>query len=170
MTRRRLACDSARLVRSMSTATEQNAEWDAALLKSGKQEDEFEGKVGDLALAFNTLGVKTVDSNGNLRDSQAVFDDVIDALGKIENPVERDALAMQIFGKSAQELNPLIKAGSDELARLAQEAHDVGAVMDEETVAGLEAFDDTVASIQAGVKGMLGTLAGQFLPVAKLVA
>jgi len=123
----------------------------------------------DQAKAFETIGVAVKDANGNLRDTQEVFAEVIDRLGEIENPAERDALAMEIFGKSAQELNPLIKAGSDELARMAEEAHEVGAVMDEDAVAGLEAFDDTMASIQAGIKGMLGTLAAEFLPVFKEV-
>jgi len=153
---------NARLIRSMATASEQQAKFDAELA-SGKQEDEIE-TVGDLALAFNKLGVSVVDSNGNLRDNQAVFDDLIDALGKVENPAQRDALAMEIFGKSAQELNPLIKAGADEMARLADQAHQVGAVMSEEDVAALESFDDTLASLQAGLKGTLGTLATAFLP------
>lgn len=157
----------ARLIRSMNTATEQQEKFDDALA-SGKAEDEI-GPVGDLASAFNTLRVSTADANGDLRDSQAVFDDVIDALGRIENPTERDALAMQIFGKSAQELNPLIKAGSAEMARLADEAHNVGAVMSEEDVAAMEAFDDTMAALQAGLKGTLATLATEFLPIAELV-
>lgn len=114
--------------------------------------------------AFKALGVDIVDSSGNLRDTQAVFDDVIDKLGGIENPAERDALAMEIFGKSAQELNPLIAAGSDELARLADKAHEVGAVMSDENVAAFEAFDDTLASLQAGFKGTIGTLLAVFLP------
>lgn len=152
----------ARLIRSMSTATDQQAKFDEAIA-SGKNEDEV-AAVGDMALAFNQLGVRVTDASGQLRDNQAVFDDVIDALGRIQNPAERDALAMQIFGKSAQELNPLIKAGSAEMARLAQEAHNVGAVMSEEDVAALEAFDDTMASLQAGLKGTLGTLAAAFLP------
>lgn len=119
---------------------------------------------GDVAAAFAKLGVSVTDANGNLRDNEAVFTDVIRQLGTISNETERDALAMAIFGKSAQELNPLIKAGAGELARLSQEAHEVGAVMSEEDVAAFEAFDDTLASLQAGLKGTLGTLAGAFLP------
>lgn len=114
--------------------------------------------------AFQALGISVTNADGSLRDSNAVFNQTIDALGRIRNPAERDALAMEIFGKSAQELNPLIKAGSDEMARLAQEAHNVGAVMSEEDVAALEAFDDTLASLTAGLKGTLGTLASAFLP------
>jgi hypothetical protein len=119
---------------------------------------------GDQAEAFKALGVSVTDSQGALRNTQDVFNETIDALGRIENPAERDALAMKLFGKSAMELNPLIKTGSDELARMAAEAHKVGAVMSEEDVAALEAFDDTLASLQAGLKGTLGTLAAAFLP------
>jgi hypothetical protein len=157
-----------KLIRSMATAQEQKEKFDEALA-SGAEEDEIEN-VGDMQIAFNKLGVSFVDSTGQLRDQQVVFQELIDALGRVENPVERDALAMEIFGKSAQELNPLIKAGSDELARLSQEAHDVGAVVAEDTVSGLEAFGDTMTSIKAGVRGILGTLVAQFLPVFQQVA
>ncbi len=157
----------ARLIRSMSTAQEKQAKFNEEVA-AGKEftDDEIESRT----TAFMKLGVSVTDSTGQLRDNQAVFADTIDALGRITNPTLRDALAMEIFGKSAQELNPLIKAGSAELARLSKEAHDVGAVMSEEDVAALEAFDDTMASIQAGLKGMLGTLAAQFLPVFQEVA
>lgn len=151
----------ARLIRSMDTAREQQEKFNEALA-DGKDEDEI--PIGELAIAFNKLGVSTTDAAGNLRSTQSVFNETIDALSRIQNPAERDALAMQIFGKSAQELNPLIKAGSAEMARLAQEAHNVGAVMSEEDVSALESFGDLLASLQAGLKGTLGTLAAAFLP------
>jgi hypothetical protein len=119
---------------------------------------------GDAAKGFKELGVEVTNSDGTLRNQQDVFADTIDALGKIENPAERDALAMAIFGKSAQELNPLIKAGSEELARLSEQAHKVGAVMSDEDVAALEAFDDTLAGLKLTIIATLGTLAAGFLP------
>jgi hypothetical protein len=161
----------AKLIRSMDTAGEQSQDYAKKLAEAkAAGKDVGDIQLGDAANAFKILGVAVDDGNGHLRDSETVFSEVIDRLGSVENEAERDALAMQLFGKSAQELNPLIKAGSAELARLSQEAHDVGAVMSEEDVAGLEAFGDTVASIKAGVKGMLGTLAGQFLPIFKTIA
>lgn len=118
----------------------------------------------DVTQAFQTLGVNVRDANGELRDSEVVFGEVIDALGKIDNETERDALAMEIFGRSAMELNPLIKAGADEIARLTDEAHAMGAVMEEEDVNALESFGDTLAGLKAGLKGTLGTVAAAFLP------
>ncbi len=120
---------------------------------------------GPAAAAFAALGVSVVDSNGNLRDNQYVMADVLDALQKIPNEAERDALAMEIFGKSAQELNPLIQAGSDGIADLAEEAHEMGAVMSEEAVSALESFGDELASLQAGLRGTMGEMAVAFLPV-----
>ena len=64
---------------------------------------------GSMAASFKKLGVNVTDASGQLRDSDSVFTDVIAALGNMENETERDALAMEIFGKSASELNPLIE-------------------------------------------------------------
>lgn len=154
----------ARLVRSMSGAQTQYSDYATAQAEALAKGEEFDGQLGDNAAAFDRLGVKVIDSSGNLRDSEAVFADLITALGKVPNEAERDALSMSIFGKSAQELNPLIKAGTGELSRLAEEAHNVGAVMSDENVAAFEAFDDTLASLKAGLQGTLGTLASAFLP------
>jgi hypothetical protein len=114
--------------------------------------------------AFTTLGVNARDANGELRNSETVFGELIDALGKVDNETERDALAMEIFGRSVMELNPLIKTGSDELAALSKEAHQMGAVMDEDAVMGLEGFGDQLASLKTGLQGTLGTLASAVLP------
>lgn len=119
---------------------------------------------GDAADAFKTLGVPITDANGALRSSQDVFGEAITKLGQVGNETERDALSMAIFGKSAMELNPLIKAGSSEFARLSQEAHTVGAVMSTEAVQGMADLNDTVDSLKDGFKGTLGTLATSFLP------
>lgn len=94
------------------------------------------------AQAFADLGIEIVDINGNLRDSEAVFNEVLTALKQIENPTERDAAAMEIFGKSATELNPLIETSAEDLRALRNEAHDVGAVLDNETLETLNKVND----------------------------
>ncbi len=51
-----------------------------------------------MAAAYDALGVSVTDSNGDLRDGDTVYWELIDALGKVENETERDALAMQVAG------------------------------------------------------------------------
>jgi len=119
---------------------------------------------GEQAQAFAALGVSVTDSNGQLRDSQVVFGEVLDRLNAIQNPTERDALAMALFGRSAQELNPLIAAGSDELARLSAEAHNMGAVMSEESVQAAAAFQDQLDGLKMGFQGVLAQIGMAFIP------
>lgn len=98
---------------------------------------------GEASDAYKKLGVEVTKADGTLRDSEDVYWDCIDALGKIEDSTERDSVAMQVFGKSAQELNPLISKGSKGFAELAQEAHNVGYVLDSETLGKLGAAQDS---------------------------
>lgn len=111
--------------------------------------------------AYDKLGVAVTDANGNMRDSETVYWEAIDALGKMSNETERDALAMQLFGKSAQELNPLIEAGSDKLRELTEEAKAVGAVMSDEALEALGAYDDSLQRMKGSAgaaKNALGTV------------
>lgn len=119
---------------------------------------------GSAADAFAALGVSVTDSNGQLRDNEDVFNDVIDALGAMENPTERDALAMALMGKSAQELNPLIEAGSDTLEAFAEQARESGYVLDSEQLAKLGEADDAFRTYEKTVEGIKNQLAVGLAP------
>lgn len=113
------------------------------------------------AEAYKKLGISVTDAHGNLKDGEGVYWQAIDALGKISNETERDALAMQIFGKSARELNPFIAQGSAGMAKLTDEAKRMGAVMSDETIEKLGKFDDSVQRLKQGseaAKRVMGTV------------
>ncbi len=115
---------------------------------------------GDAYEAFKALGVTITDSAGQLRSNEEVFYDVIDALGRVENVTQRDAYAMNIFGKSAQDLNPLIIAGSDALKEYGDQAERMGLVFDQNTLDKLNEANDKidVAKQQLeGVKMLVGS-------------
>jgi hypothetical protein len=114
--------------------------------------------------AFKKLGIEYKSQDGSLRDSKQVWQETIDALGKVANETERDAIALQLFGKSAQELNPLIKAGADELARLGEEANKVGAVLSDEALASAGKFDDLMQTFEASAKGLASTIGVAVIP------
>lgn len=116
------------------------------------------------AKAFDKLGIGVQNADGTLRDAQEVFGDVIDALGAISNETERDAIAMTIFGRSARNLNPLIKAGSDGLRELTQEAHDVGYVMGEEALDALGAVDDQLQRMNRSGEALKNQIAVGMAP------
>lgn len=124
---------------------------------------------GDSADAFKKLGIRVTDSRGQLRDANTVFDEAIDKLGKVSNETERDALAMEIFGRSAKELNPLIKAGSAELERYKQEAIDTGVVMSEDTVVAAGRLNDAMDKLHTVFRAANNALAAAFAPILEKV-
>lgn len=99
--------------------------------------------------AFNELGVSIQNADGSLRSAEEVFYDVIDALGEIENPTQRDARAMAIFGRSAQELNGLIQAGSAGLNKFSAEAEELGIIMSERDVQSIAQMQDSFDRLDA---------------------
>lgn len=114
---------------------------------------------------YKRLGVEVLDANGNLRDDETVYWELINALGQVTDETERDALAMQVLGKSAQDLNPLIEAGADKMADLAKQAHEAGAVMDEDALEAFSDFDDALNRLDAGASAAKNALGTILLPV-----
>lgn len=117
---------------------------------------------------FEALGVSIYDeADGSLRSAEAVFYDVVDALGQMQAGAERDAIAMELMGKSAQELNPLINAGSDALRQYGQEAMAAGYILDEEQIQKLGEVDDAYQKLQLQIEANRKQLAADFAPAAK---
>lgn len=114
---------------------------------ASKMDDARDGNKNAKKL-FKQLGISVRDANKELRPTEEVFGEVIDALAQIENPAERDALAMDIFGKSAQELNSFIAQGSEGIAAFAQEAHDMGYVLDKDALSALGGVDDAMQRLK----------------------
>ena len=111
--------------------------------------------------AFNQLGVSFKNADGTLRNSNDVFNDTIKALGGVANETERDALAMQLFGKSATELNPLIEGGADTLAEMSQRANELGLILSQDTLDGANAFNDALDKIKANGKGLFTVIGSE---------
>lgn len=120
---------------------------------------------GAVADAYAALGVAVTDSDGNLRDSQTVYWELIDALGQVDDYTQRDALSMQIFGRSAQDLNSLIAVGSDGMTQYAQQAQEAGAILDGDTLEAFGAFDDVTHQLDSGMQAAQNALGTILLPI-----
>lgn len=119
---------------------------------------------GDAYEAYKRLKVEITNTDGSLRSAQDVFYDTIDALGEMKNKTERDALAMDLMSESAQELNPLIDLGGEKMRAYAQEAHDMGYVLDNDALKSLQGVDDAYSRLQKTQEGVKNQLAVEFAP------
>lgn len=132
----------------------------AALTKLSMTMNSAKDAGSEAGKAFAALGVKVVDADGKLRASDEVFTALATAVAKIENPTERSAKALDVFGKAGIQLLPLLAEGEEGLANLRQEARDLGLVMGKDAVASADAFDDTLDSLRATVTSLSRDLAG----------
>ena len=160
-----------KLEKSMDSARDQQEKYNAACdeaaqkLEEGKisleeyyavTEDEKWGN------AYTQLGIAVTDANGKLRDNEEVMFEVLEALSQMEEGSERDILAMELLGKSAKELGPLLQEGAvDQFKALSQEAHDVGYVLEGDTYDAFQNFDDQMERFSKSgdaAKRALGTV------------
>lgn len=110
------------------------------------------------------------DANGEMKTTEQVFFEAIDAIGAIKDETKRNAAAQDLFGKSYAELKPLIDGGSEALRAYCQEAEDLGIVLSDDDVSALGEFDDEMNRFQANMEAAGKKLAVAFLPVTKDVA
>lgn len=128
----------------------------------------------DQAQYFKQLGIDITNADGSLRDANEVFDETIAALGKMENETERDAIAMAIFGKSANELNPIIEDGGETYRKVSEMMSKYGLEpIDQEALDKANEFNDQIDTIKlvfTQAVQIIGTkLASTLLPVMEKV-
>ena len=150
-----------------ATAAEQVDKYNEAARKAAAQGKDYEGTLGAQAAAFERLGVSVRDSvTGELRDAYDVMQDALRALGEVQNQTERNALANDVFGKSYDELAPLIQ-NADEAQRLYNEALDNGFVLSEQQLEILGEVDDAHEKFTQTLEKQKDLIALQWAPTTK---
>lgn len=116
------------------------------------------------AATWNQLGIEVTAADGSLRSAEEVFLEVIDVLGQIENATQRDAVSMEIFGRSAQDLNPLIVQGTDAFQAFYDEASDVKDILTDVQLETLAGLDDEMHRVEARFESGANSMALKFTP------
>lgn len=122
---------------------------DVSVDSIAKAVNKLKTKIDPTNKTLAQLGVSAVNADESLRDASDVFFDVLQALSKVENETERDQLAMELFGKSANELATIIDDGGESLRKYSVEASKVGAVMSKETLQALGEMNDEIDKLKA---------------------
>lgn len=97
------------------------------------------------------LKVSMKNTNGTLKTSEEMFYDSIDAIGQLGTETEKEMAAQKLFGKSYQDLMPLIQTGSKALRGYTKEAKDLGLIISNKDLKALGLFDDTMVKLKATI-------------------
>ena len=80
---------------------------------------------------------------------------VMEALAGVTDESERAALAADLFGRAGTQLLPMLADGTEGLAAMRQEAHDLGIVFDQEAANKAAAFNDALTKLKGSVSGIM---------------
>lgn len=160
-----------KLKKTMSTAADQNEAYGEKMAKAAEETDatkraakEASIELGSTAAAYQELGVSIMDIDGNFRRAEDVFMDMLTALGDVKDETKRDALAMELMGKSATELNPLITAGADAVAEMREEARKTGYVLSGSALSALGKQQDAMDRLDKKTEALSNRFAVKLAP------
>lgn len=115
-------------------------------------------KITENNAALNDLGIATTNADGSLRSATDVFYDAVVAISQIENETERDQVAMELFGKSADNLSGILDDGGAALREYGKEAKKMGLILDQDTLDSLNSINDAIDKAKAEGGAALASL------------
>lgn len=129
------------------------------------------GQIGPTGTALKDLGVAFQDSNGNMRSSTDILQDVADKIGVMPDGLEKTSLMMDIFGKSGKDMSDLMGtlAGGG-MAKFDQKAKDIGLSMSQDAVDGAINFNRTLKDLKMQFQGLLVQVGIKVMPAMQSLA
>jgi lambda family phage tail tape measure protein len=113
---------------------------------------------------FSRMGVALKDSQGHLRDTQDVLNDLATKFEAMPDGPAKGALAMQLFGRAGAEMLPLLNQGADGIKKLTTEASLFGITISGKTADQAHQFVQGLGKIQAALMGAANSVMKELLP------
>ena len=136
-----------------------------AITQVTKAQDQLTAGTGPVVDAFDSLGIAIETSDGSMRSSEELTDEAMKALQAIEDPTKRAALAQDIFGRSFEDLLPVLAMSSDQMAAATKEARDIGAIMSGDALNDANEFRQGMETLQASVGGLVSSIGAGLAPL-----
>lgn len=113
---------------------------------------------------FERLGISVYDANGEFRDSTELFEEAVSKLQKIENTTTRAAIATQIFGRNASELNGLLNMSAQEVEKITRVNNVLGLTASQSAIKLAGAYNDAKDVLAAVGNAMKSTISEIMIP------
>lgn len=102
--------------------------------------------------SFTQLGISFENIRRLSPDRQ--FEEIADALSRIQDPAERTRLAVELFGRAGQDLLPAFEQGAAGIRAAREEAQKLGRVLDEEGAKKIQEADDAMKRLTLSAQGL----------------
>ena len=125
---------------------------------------------GEGARTLEQLGVSFRDGAGNSRAYIDVLGDLAAKFQALPNGVEKNALALKLFGRSGADLIPILNKGRDGIAELAAKSDEFGATLSGKDTDAVKEAIKTQRDFQAAIDGLKVSLGREVFPALETVA
>lgn len=160
-------------------STKQYQKWAFVMQMAGSDASALRGQINQLnqrlkgadsgsesaISGFNRLGISVYDVNGEFRDSTELFEEAITKLQKIDNTTTRAAIASQIFGRNASELNGVLNLSSADMDKLIRAQNALGLAATNNAIRLAGAYNDAKDVLTATMNAMKTTISEGILPM-----
>lgn len=131
-----------------------------SLQRLSKQIVDAAGGGKESAEGFAAIGVAVTDAAGQLRNVDAVFADVAEAISRLPDGTEKTALALRLFGRAGAEIIPLLNEGREGLAAARKEAEEFGLVISGGTAKAAAELNDNMTRLNSALQGFVLNVTG----------
>ena len=135
----------------------------SAAQKLTKQLFTMEDGTGKAAEALTKLGLNFNEIENMKADER--MNAVITALSGVDDETERARLGTELLGGAWAQIAPIVGAGSEEIARLKEEAHTMGTVMSGDALSSADDFRVKMVELQAQMAGLFNEIGAKLAPV-----
>jgi hypothetical protein len=125
------------------------------------QSDAIKG-TGEAKDAFAAIGISVADLKAKSPDQ--LLKTIADRFAGYEDGANKAALAVKIFGRAGTELIPLLNQGSAGIGQMEAQARSLGVVLDSQTAAAANQFNDNMKTLSASFDGFKIAVANNVLP------
>jgi len=137
---------------------------DMAFQRFTRRSAEAAQGMGEALPAFQQLGISLKDNEGRLKTSEALFLEVADGIAAVENESEKVRLSFKFFDSEGVALANTMKGGSKQIKEFAKQAHEMGLIIDKDTIASSEKLNDSLNILKKVVFANFGNLISGLLP------
>lgn len=113
--------------------------------------------------SFDKLGLSIDDIAAMTPEEQ--FWAIANALADLDDATMKAALAQDFFGRAGTDLLPMLAEGTEGIAAMRQEAHDLGIVFNEEAAAECENFQDALTNLKESLAGLGREIVDDLTPI-----
>lgn len=112
---------------------------------------------------FEALGIALKNADGSYRSLEEIFFDSLSTLSQVSDETERDLVAMDLFGKSADTLATIIDDGGEALREYGEKAESMGLILSEDTIGKLNNTKDTMDELKARATATMAEVGAELM-------